>query len=202
MSRWVSGVKLTVERRGQIVLLGLNRPEIHNRVDPETFNPLPRHIINTIRPFTSSRQSCSGTGPIFRRGIDVNAFRALVSSGRPRLDNTRKRSTAAKGKPEIESPCCSRPWDTGIWGNELCLAADIELPRRTLSLARTENTHARFPGGWRYGPFVHKPLGKRHALHVTGDHWSAQEAYRMGVAQMVCATPEAALQRASRSQTR
>jgi hypothetical protein len=35
-----SGAKLTVERRGQIVLFGINRPYIQNRIDPETFEKL------------------------------------------------------------------------------------------------------------------------------------------------------------------
>ena len=29
-----SGAKLTIERRGQIVLFGINRPYIQNRIDP------------------------------------------------------------------------------------------------------------------------------------------------------------------------
>jgi enoyl-CoA hydratase len=32
-----STTKVTVERRGQIVLIGINRPYIQNRIDPETF---------------------------------------------------------------------------------------------------------------------------------------------------------------------
>ena len=32
--------KLTIERRGQIVLIGINRPYIKNRIDPETFEKL------------------------------------------------------------------------------------------------------------------------------------------------------------------
>lgn len=35
-----SGAKLTRERFGQIVLLGINRPYIQNRTDPETFEKL------------------------------------------------------------------------------------------------------------------------------------------------------------------
>jgi enoyl-CoA hydratase len=35
-----SGAKLTQERRGQIVLFGINRPYIQNRIDPETFEKL------------------------------------------------------------------------------------------------------------------------------------------------------------------
>src|ERR1700734_4000050 len=41
-----SGAKLTVERRGQIVLFGINRPYIQNRIDPETFENSPKHITN------------------------------------------------------------------------------------------------------------------------------------------------------------
>jgi enoyl-CoA hydratase len=29
--------KVAVERRGQIVLIGINRPQIFNRIDPDTF---------------------------------------------------------------------------------------------------------------------------------------------------------------------
>ena len=35
-----SGAKLTIERRGQIVLFGINRPYIQNRIDPETYEKL------------------------------------------------------------------------------------------------------------------------------------------------------------------
>jgi enoyl-CoA hydratase len=32
--------KVTVERRGQVVLIGVNRPYIQNRIDPETYEEL------------------------------------------------------------------------------------------------------------------------------------------------------------------
>ena len=35
-------VKLTIERRGQIVLFGINRPNIQNRIDPATSESLGR----------------------------------------------------------------------------------------------------------------------------------------------------------------
>lgn len=34
--------KVTVERRGIVLLIGINRPDRHNRVDPETFRGLAR----------------------------------------------------------------------------------------------------------------------------------------------------------------
>lgn len=31
------GAKITVERRGEIVLIGVNRPQVYNRFDPDAF---------------------------------------------------------------------------------------------------------------------------------------------------------------------
>ena len=36
------GRKITVERRGRVCLIGLNRPNVHHRVDPEAFSALAR----------------------------------------------------------------------------------------------------------------------------------------------------------------
>ena len=32
-----AGARITVERRGQIVLIGINRPKMFNHIDPEVF---------------------------------------------------------------------------------------------------------------------------------------------------------------------
>jgi 1,4-dihydroxy-2-naphthoyl-CoA synthase len=37
-----STAKITVERRGEIVLIGVNRPQVHNRFDPDAFFGLAR----------------------------------------------------------------------------------------------------------------------------------------------------------------
>src|ERR1700754_2799035 len=41
-----SGAKVTVERRGQIALLGINRPTVQNRIDPETLQQLAEAYYN------------------------------------------------------------------------------------------------------------------------------------------------------------
>lgn len=38
--RLAAAMKITVERRGGICLIGLNGPEVHNRIDPEAFSAL------------------------------------------------------------------------------------------------------------------------------------------------------------------
>ena len=42
--------KITVERRGQIVLIGINRAYIYNRIDPETYAGLAGSTAPPLRP--------------------------------------------------------------------------------------------------------------------------------------------------------
>ena len=62
-----------------------------------------------------------------------------------------------------------------------------------------ETSHARFPGGGGTIRFV-REVGWGNAMRyiLTGDHWGAQEAYRMGVVQEIAPTKQAALEAALR----
>src|SRR5580692_11848102 len=98
-------VKLTVERRGQIVLLGINRPEIQNRIDPETFEILGRAYYDYEHDPTLRVAILFGHGPNFSRGIDVDAFAARLRNGNssappnPRLIDPLGRSGPKLSKP-------------------------------------------------------------------------------------------------------
>ena len=76
--------KVTVERRERIVLIGINRPEVHNRVDPETYSGLGRAFYRYDRDPTLRAAVLWGHGDNFSRGrgIDVDAYQALAASGR------------------------------------------------------------------------------------------------------------------------
>ena len=75
--------KISVERRGLLVLIGLNRPYIQNRVDPEAFSALARAYYDYDRDPTLRAAVLFGHGEHFSRGIDVDAFKALVGTGKP-----------------------------------------------------------------------------------------------------------------------
>ena len=62
-----SGAKLTIERRGQIVLFGINRPYIQNRIDPETFERLADITNMTTIPRCAPRFYLA-TGRTFQEG--------------------------------------------------------------------------------------------------------------------------------------
>ena len=70
--------KITVERRGAIVLIGINRPDIHNRIDPEAFVGLAKAYYDydhCLRP------GLFGPPPYERFDHDPDRAGALSSAG-------------------------------------------------------------------------------------------------------------------------
>ncbi len=78
-----SGAKLTIERQGQIVLFGINRPYIQNRIDPETFAKLAEAYYQYDRDPSLRAAILFGHGENFSRGIDVEGFKSLAGTARP-----------------------------------------------------------------------------------------------------------------------
>jgi hypothetical protein len=123
-----STAKVTVERRGQIVLIGLNRPYIHNRVDPETFAGLATAYYQYDHDSSLRAAVLFGHGDNFSRGIDVDAFAAIVTSGRPRTQERAAIDPLAKAAPARSKPLVVvAHGDTWNMGHELLLAADIRV---------------------------------------------------------------------------
>jgi enoyl-CoA hydratase len=77
-----SGAKLTIERRGQIVLFGINRPYIQNRIDPETFEKLAEAYYQYDHDPSLRAAILFGHGESFSRGIDVEGFKSLAGTGK------------------------------------------------------------------------------------------------------------------------
>jgi enoyl-CoA hydratase len=188
--------KVTVERRGQIVLIGINRPYIQNRVDPETYSGLAAAYYQYDHDPSLRAAVLFGHGDNFSRGIDVDAFAALVTSGRPRVEERGMIDPLAKAPPARTKPLIVVVHgDTWNMGHELHLAADIRVAAADTRFGQDENTHARFPGGGATIRFV-REVGWGNAMRymLTGDHWGAEEAFRMGVVQEVAPTREQALE--------
>ena len=85
--------------------------------------------------------------------------------------------------------------DTWNMGHELHLVADIRVASADVRFGQDENTHGRFPGG---GSTIRFPReagwGNAMRYMLTGDHWGAEEAYRMGVIQEIAPDPAKALE--------
>jgi enoyl-CoA hydratase len=191
-----STTKVTVERRGQIVLIGINRPYIQNRIDPETFLGLAKAYYQYEHDPSLRAAVLFGHGDVFSRGIDVDAFQAIVTSDRPRVTERGAIDPLARTTPILSKPLVIVVHgDTWNMGHELYLAADIRIAAADTRFGQDENTHGRFPGGGATIRFVREAgWGNAMRYMLTGDHWSAEEAFRMGLVQELAPTREKALE--------
>jgi enoyl-CoA hydratase/carnithine racemase len=189
--------KITVERRGEIVLIGINRPDAQNRVDPDTYLALAKAYYDYDHDPSLRAAVLFGHGANFSRGIDVDGFRAIASAGGPPM-GAGLIDPLGKNMPGLIKPLIvAVHGDTWNMAHELFLVADVRVAADNTNFGQDENTHGRFPGG---GSTVRFPreAGWANAMRyiLTGDHWNAQEAYRMGTVQEVTASPQAALDKA------
>jgi enoyl-CoA hydratase len=137
-----------------------------------------------------------GHGENFSRGIDVEGFKSLAGTGKPWIASTRTIDPLAKRAPRLTKPLIVvTHGDTWNMAHELHLVADIRIASADTRFGQDENTHGRFPGG---GSTIRFPqeVGWGNAMRyiLTGDHWSAEEAYRMGEVQKVAPDAKEALE--------
>ena len=186
---------LTVERRGEVVLLGFNRPFIQNRLDPPTRLRLAETLYQYEHDPSLRAAVLFGHGENFSRGIDVDASQAAIVAGRRTVTGSQAVDLLGKSQPHLSKPVVAVVHgDTWNLGHELYLACDVRIAAANTRFGQDENTHGRFPGGGATVRFVREAgWGNAMRYMLTGDHWSAEESYRMGVTQQVAPTPQAAL---------
>ena len=188
---------ITVERRGDVVLVGLNRPFIQNRLDPPTRARLGETIYQYEHDASLRALVLFGHGDNFSRGIDVDASQAGIVSGQravstaPTIDVLGNAQGPRRSKPVVAVV----HGDTWNLGHEIYLAADVRIAAADTRFGQDENTHGRFPGGGATVRFVREAgWGNAMRYMLSGDHWSADESYRMGITQQIAPTPQAALE--------
>jgi enoyl-CoA hydratase len=188
-----TGVTLTVERRGDIVLIGINRPSIYNRIDPPTRARLAEALYQYEHDASLRAAVLFGHGPNFTRGIDVDATQAALAAGR-RPASVNSLDPLGKSQPRRSKPLVVvAHGDSWNLGHELYLSGDVRVAAANTEFAQDENTHGRFPGGGATVRFVREAgWGNAMRYMLTGDHWTAEESYRMGITQVIAPTPDAA----------
>lgn len=185
--------KITVERRGQIVLIGINRPQMFNHIDPETFYGLAKAYYDFDNDPTLRAAVLFGHGDNFSRGNDVDAFSALAKSGKSFTLGEGQPDPLGRGKKLSKPLVVVVHGDTWNMGHELHLVADIRIASADVRYAQTENAYGRVPG---VAPVrLIKEAGWANAMRylLTGDYWDVQTAYRMGIVQEVAPDKDVAL---------
>src|SRR6516164_2540827 len=178
---------ILVERRGGVLLIGIDRPDAQNRFDAPMLIGLGKAYHRLDHEEELRAAVLYGVGRDFSLGIDRVAFVAAQASGQlPPRD------------PEYINPVGLRPpyrskpvviavhGGTKYLGHELFLASDIRVAANDTVFSQGEVARGVFPGG---GATVRFPReagwGNAMRYMLTGDEWAAPEAYRLGLVQEV-----------------
>src|SRR5271170_8389883 len=139
--------KITVERRGEVALIGINRPQTYNRFDPGALFGLAKAYYDYDNDPSLRAAVFFGHGENFSRGIDVDAFAALAKTGNPFQLKEGMVDPLAKAQKLSKPLIVFVHGDTWNMGHELHLVADIRVASADVNFGQDENTHGRFPGG-------------------------------------------------------
>ncbi len=192
----VTDAAVTIERRGEVVLLGLNRPAQGNRIDSTIRTFLSKAYFEFEHDASLRAAVLFGHGDHFCQGVDVQAVAAEIGKA---TDQTAMPDTIdpwLKTAPRLSKPVVvAAHGNTWNVGHELFLACDIRVASVDTRFAQTENVHARMPAGGATIRFV-REAGWAQAMRylLTGDGWTAQEAQRMGTVQEIAPNAETARQ--------
>jgi enoyl-CoA hydratase len=138
--------KVTIERRQQIVLIGINRPQMLNKIDPDTFYGLATAYYDFDNDPTLRAAVLFGHGENFCRGNDVEAFSALAKSGKSFKLNETQLDPLGRAKKLSKPLIAVVHGDTWNMGHGLHLFADVRVASKDVRYRQTENAYGRVPG--------------------------------------------------------
>ena len=170
-----------------LLLIGIDRQEAQNRIDPATFIGLGRAYYLLDHDETLRVGVLYARGPDFAPSLDPVAWASTLRSGR-----------LNPGTPEFIDPLGTVPplrqkplvvavqGKTQMAGHELFLAADVRVAASDTIFAQGEATRGVYPAGGATIRFVREAgWGNSMRYMLTGDEWGAEEAYRLGLVQYV-----------------
>jgi enoyl-CoA hydratase len=181
---------IRVERRGSVLLIGIDRPEAQNRFDAPMLIGLGKAYYRLDHEDELRAAVLYGVGRDFCLGVDRGAFAAAQAAGQlPPKDPDYINPVGLKPPYRSKPVVIAVHGGTKYLGHELFLASDIRVAANDTVFSQGEVARGVFPGG---GATVRFPreVGWGNAMRymLTGDEWGAAEAYRLGLVQEV--TPQ------------
>lgn len=179
--------KVVVEKRGAVLLIGIDRQEAQNRVDAPIQIGLGKAYYQLDHDDDLRAAVLYGVGRDFCLGVDRVAFAAAQAAGvlppkDPDFINPIGLRPPLRSKPVVVAV----HGGTKYLGHELFLAADIRVAATDSVFSQGEVARGIFPGG---GGTVRFPreAGWANAMRymLTSDEWGAEEARRLGLVQEI-----------------
>jgi enoyl-CoA hydratase/carnithine racemase len=199
-------MRVTTERDGHVLLIGLNRPEKLNAFDVEMIRELAAAYTELARDKSLRCGVVWAEGRYFTSGLDLASLAkqmpyeiaATVTKQIPFVELIKPMIPRGQIDPwGVSTEPCPKPIVTAVHsrtytlGLELMLCAQVNIAAQEATFTQYEVSRGMFPFG---GGTVRWPLavGTHNAYRylLTGDEFTATEAHRLGIVQEVVAAAE------------
>ncbi len=178
---------ISVEQRGHILLIGLNRPEKYNGYTPT----MAKELLDAFTLLDESNELFVGVlfghGEHFTAGLDLPKW-----TGRMQHGSSIKENSEQPVDPIALGRACRKPIITAVqgitftFGIELALAGDIVIAADNCRFSQLEPARGIHATGGATIRFVQRGGWGNAMYHLlTSDEFDAQEAYRIGFVQEV-----------------
>jgi enoyl-CoA hydratase/carnithine racemase len=169
-----------------VLTIGIDRVDAQNRIDIPTFGAIGQAYYQFEHDDDLKVAVLHGKGPDFSQGLDQVSWGAALRNG-PFQPPQNFIDPLATAGPER-----AKPLIVAVQGrvtrvaHELFLAADLRVAAEDAIFNQGEVTAASFPGGGATVRFVREAgWGNAMRYMLTGEDWRTDEAYRMGLVQIV-----------------
>jgi enoyl-CoA hydratase/carnithine racemase len=178
--------RVVVERRGAVLLMGMEWPQGRNRLDAATIIGLGKAYYELEYDDALRVGVLHAIGPDFCAGLDVQDFAAARAAGilppKDPVINALALRPPFRTKPVVAAV----QGRTQSVGHELLLSADIRIAASNTIFGQLEVTRGVFPGGGATVRFTREAgWGNAMRYMLTGDEWGADESFRLGIVQEV-----------------
>jgi len=179
--------ELVRERRGNVLIARLNRPEARNALNGALIRGISDAILDAIADAEIRAIVLTGTGDrAFCAGMDLRDF--AMGGDESGLDPAHMEGFRRLIEGEVAVPVIGAANATAVAGGfELLLACDIIVASSEAQFGLPEVKRGLFPAGGGTLLGTRAPLGIALEMTLTGDSIDAQRAYALGLVNAVVA---------------
>ena len=185
-------ILVAIDDRG-IATITLNRPEVHNAFDDALIETLTDALEKVDRADEIRAAVLAANGKSFSAGADLNWMKRMAGySKAENLEDARRLAGLMRTLQRLTKPTLARVQGSAFGGGVgLVACCDIVIASESARFALTEVRLGLIPAV--ISPYVSRAMGERQARRymLTGERFSAEEAYRLGLVHEV--VPESVL---------
>jgi len=180
---------LIVERRDQVAVVTLNRPEVRNAFDDVLISNLTKVFLDLEKNETVRAVVLAGAGKAFCAGADLNWMKRMAGYGyEDNLKDAHALAAMLKTLDRMSKPTVARVHGPAYAGGiGLVAACDIAIGSQAAEFCLTEVKLGLSPAT--ISPYVVRAIGERLARRyfLTAEVIDASEAHRLGLLSGLCA---------------